>query len=226
MTSTPIRPSRRGALLRTRRHILKQATALSGLAVLAACSLPGQGAPPRQFRLTPKSTFDAAMPSVDWSLAVLRPNADRSVDTVRIPLVSGGLETQYYANAEWSQRAPLMVQTLMVESFANSGSIAVVGNDRMDVRPDFRLNSVIREFQAEGEPGAAPTVRVAIEASLVKMPQRDVVGTFTFERSVAAGSDRIEDIVTAYDEALGSALKRLVPWALETGNGTGDRASL
>lgn len=224
MNSSSIRPPRKGGPSRSRRQILALASAASAL--LAACSLPGQGAPPRQFRLTPKSTFDAGIPTVDWSLIVLKPEADRSVDTVRISLVSAGIETQYYANAQWSDRAPSMVQRLLVESFVNSGGISVVGGDRSGLRPDFRLKTVLREFQAEGTPGAAPTIRVAIDASLVRMPQRDVVGTSAFQSSAAANSDRIEDIVAAYDEALGSAFKRLVPWALETGNDAGDRASL
>ncbi len=205
----------------SRRFFLRGSAAVSSIALLAACAVPGQGAPPRQFRLTPKSTFDAGLPSVDWSLIVLKPEADRSVDTVRIPLVSGGVETQYYANAEWSDRAPAMVLRLLVESFVNSGGISVVGSDRSGLRPDFRLKTVLREFQAEGAPGAAPTVRASIEASLVRMPQRDVVGTIAFERSEPASSDRIEDIVAAYDEALGSVLKRLVPWTLATGNEAG-----
>ena len=219
MTGVPIDLSRATGVAHTRRVFLKQASALSGLAALTACSIPGQGAPPRKFRLTPKSTFDAEVPTVDWSLAVLTPEADRSVDTARIPLVSSGLETQYYANVEWSQRAPLMVQTLIVESFRNSGGIAVVGTDRMDVRPNYRLNTTLREFQAEGDPGSPPEVHVRIEAKLVKMPQREVVGTFTFDSTEPAGSESIEDIVAAYDEALGSVLKRLVPWALQTGTG-------
>lgn len=202
----------------SRRSILRTAMTAPGLVILGACALPGQGEAPRRFRLTPKSTFDADLPTVNWSLVVVEPQADRSVDTVRIALMSGGTEMQYYANADWSNRAPAMVQTLLVESFVNSDRIAVVGNDRAGLRPDFRLSSVLREFQAEGTPGEAPTVRVKFDASLVQLPQRDVVGTTAVEQAVPAASDRIEDIVNAYDEALGSVLKNLVGWTLATGN--------
>ena len=210
-----------GAMAPSRRHVLRGSAAISGMALLAACSLPGQGAPPRQFRLTPKSTFDAELPRADWSLAVLTPEADRAVDTTRIPLLSGGTEMQYYANSEWSDRAPSMVQRLLIESFVNSGGIDVVGSDRSGLRADFRLKTVLREFQAEGDPGSAPTIRVQVDATLVKLPQRDPVGSVTIDRVVPASSDRLEDIVAAYDEALGGVLKRVVPWALSTGNAAG-----
>ncbi len=205
----------------SRRSILRTAMTAPGLVILGACALPGQGEAPRQFRLTPKSTFDADLPTVDWGLVVLKPEADRSVDTARIALMSGGTEMQYYANADWSDRAPAMVQRLLVESFVNSGGISVVGSDRSGLRPDFRLKTVLREFQAEGAPGAAPTVRVGIQASLVQLPERNVVGTTAVEQAVPAASDRIEDIVNAYDEALGSVLKNLVGWTLATGNAAG-----
>lgn len=225
MKKTPNNAPGYGPRAASRRQVVQSAAALSGAAILAACSLPGQTAPPRQFRLTPKSTFDAGLPSVDWALLVLRPEADRVVDTTRITLVSGGLETQVYANSEWADRAPAMVQRLLVESFVNSGGISVVGSDRSGLRPDYRLKTVLREFQAEGSPGSAPNIRVGIDASLVQMPRRNVVGTTSVQRTEQASSDRIEDIIAAYDNALGGVFKELVTWTLVTGEEAGGAAS-
>ena len=70
-----------------RRGLIFMGAALPALA-LGACQLPGQSAPPRQFRVTPKTTFDE-LPQVDWALAVDRPTVDRSIDTNRIARVSG-----------------------------------------------------------------------------------------------------------------------------------------
>ncbi len=55
----------------------------------------------------------------------------------------------YYANAAWTDRAPLMIQTLLVESLENSRRIVGVGRDPLSVRPTYVLQSELREFQAE-----------------------------------------------------------------------------
>ena len=56
-------------------HLRRGLAAVAVAAVaLAACSLelPGQGDPPRQFVLTPKSTYDDDVPKVEWQLLVTR----------------------------------------------------------------------------------------------------------------------------------------------------------
>ena len=58
----------------------------------------------------------------------------------------------YYALANWTDRAPLMVQGLVVESFENSGRIVAVGREAVGLKPDFVLKIEIREFQAEAYP--------------------------------------------------------------------------
>ncbi len=112
---------------------------------LAACQLPGSGPPPREFRLTPKTTFDE-LPKVDWSLVVARPEASPAIDTTRIAVVRTGLEIEYYADARWVDRPAAMLQPILVQSFRNSGAITVVADDRADVpsgvRPQYRPRHV------------------------------------------------------------------------------------
>ena len=64
------------------------------------------------------------------------------------------MQIEYYARAQWSDRAPQMVQTLMIESFENSQRIIAVGRDVVGLRADFILKSELREFQAEYFNGA------------------------------------------------------------------------
>ena len=199
-----------------RRHLLGCGAVFPALAILPGCQLPGSGPAPREFRLTPKSTFSEGLPTVAWSLGIGTPTADRSVDTNRIARLTGGVELEYFANATWANRPAAMIQTLLLQSFRNSGAIDVVVDDRSDVRPDFVLQTDLRAFQAEQTSGP-PDVRAALDAKLVQMPKRDVVGSESFDHTVAAAAGDIEAIVTAFDDALGKALKRLVEWTLATG---------
>ena len=101
----------------SRRAFVFTGVTACGLAA-AGCipSLPGQKAAPTTHRLTQKSTFDD-LPDVTWTLTVAEPTAERSLDTNRIAVVRDGTTIDYYANASWSDRAPAMIQSLMVASF-------------------------------------------------------------------------------------------------------------
>ena len=145
------------------------------------------------------------------------PVTDASLNTTKIGLQQSPTQMEYYARAGWADRAPLMVQTLMIESFENSDYIVAVGRESVGLRADYILKSELREFQAEYFHGALPSVRVAINAKLVKLPRRTIIGSESFEAVAPAKADTLSDIISAYDEALGSVLKDLVEWTLTTG---------
>jgi cholesterol transport system auxiliary component len=200
----------------SRRALLRAGLGL-GLAGLGACQvLPGAQPAPREFRLTPKTTFDP-LPTVDWSLQVARPDASPTIDTTRIAVVRRGVEIEYYANARWVDRPSAMLQPILVQSFRNSGAIAVVGGDRIGFRPDFVLNTDLVAFYARQAEGAPPEVRVEIAGSLIQMPRRDVAGTTEIGRTVQATGSELIAIAAAFDDALGKVVKRIVEWTLATG---------
>jgi cholesterol transport system auxiliary component len=206
--SSCVRPSRRNLLLR--------GGLAFGLLATGACQLPGSRPPPREFRVTPKTTFDA-LSKVDWSLVVARPEASPAIDTTRIAVVRTGLEIEYYADARWVDRPAAMLQPTLVQSFRNSGAITVVADDRATFRPDFVLNTDLVAFQAMQQEAQPPAVRVVIAASMMQLPRRNVVGSTEIGRTVeAAGGDLIA-ITAAFDDALGKVIKRVVEWTLTTG---------
>ncbi len=56
-----------------------------------------------------------------------------------------------------------------------------------------------------------------LNAKLVQMPQRTIIGSQRFTRRIKAKADTLEDIVAAFDDALGKVLKELVTWTLKSG---------
>ena len=205
-----------------RRRLLQFGAGLPLLAVLPACAdlVPGQRPAPNFYRLTPKSTFAEELPYVQWQLVLEAPVANAGLATTRIALAQKPLEVEYYARSSWTDRAPQMVQTLMIESFENSQRIVSIGRESLGLRSDFVLKSELREFQAEYyavEEGQPPRIRVNVSAKLVQMPRRVIVASQSFERIVQAEADNIDAVVTAFDDALGGVLRDLVGWTLVTG---------
>ena len=202
-----------------RRRLLDVAMALPVLLAAPGCQLVDTSPRPREFRLTPKSSFSERLPYVDWSLGVSRPRGDRSIDTDRIVRLTGGIELEPYANVAWANRPAPMIQILILQSFQNSGAIDLVVDDRSDLRPDLVLRTGLREFQAEQVDAGPPVIRVALDAKLLEMPKRNVLGGEIFDHRVKAAGNNIEAIVAAFDQALGRAIKGLVEWTLMTGEG-------
>jgi cholesterol transport system auxiliary component len=125
-----------------------------------------------------------------------------------------------------------MVSRLLVESFENSDKIIAVGRDSIGLRSNILLKTELREFQAEYPKegayenqldgatgtGQVPNIRVRIAAKLVKMPQRIIVASKTFESVIPAEKNSMDSIVRAFDDALGKALKGIVVWTLTEGD--------
>ena len=73
----------------------------------------------------------------------------------RVTLTGGRSPTtiDYFANAAWSDRAPAMVQSLLIESFEQTGKIISVSRDLAVLRADYILMSELRRFEARYESG-------------------------------------------------------------------------
>jgi cholesterol transport system auxiliary component len=197
-----------------------KALAVPPLASLAAACegvVPGKGPPPILYRLTPKSTFRADLPKVPWQLVLELPVTNAGLSTTRIALYRNPTRLEYYARASWTDRAPNMVLTLMIESFENSDRIVAVGRESVGLRSDFLLKTELREFQAEYYRGDRPVAHVGINAKLVMSAARAIVASQNFDCRQEAAADSLGDIIAAFDEALGKCLKKLVEWTLLTG---------
>ena len=176
--------------------------------------IPGRGAPPKLYSLSPKSTYSADLPTVSWQLVVEVPVSAETLNTPRIALSRDPLTLDYYGNVLWSERAPVLVQTLLVESFENTGKIVAVARKATDLRADYVLKTDLREFQAEYSASGPPVAHVQINAKLVKMPERTIIAAFKSERRIEATGSEMIDVVYAFDEALGKVLRDIVEWAL------------
>ena len=192
---------------------------LATVLVAGACDgsfLPGSSDPTQLYVLTPKSTYPDDLPNVRWQLTIDLPIAQAGLNIARIALRRTPTSLEYYARSNWIDTAPLMIQPLLVESFENSGKIVSVGRQSISLRPDYVLITDLREFQAEYFDDGPPEVRVRINAKLIKMPERVIIGTTTVERVARARQTDLDTVITAFDNALGGVLKQVVIWTLRT----------
>lgn len=196
-----------------RRGLLMAAAALP----LSACGgLIPQAPPSNLYTLSPKTSFRADLPKVDFQLVVEEPYAAGGLDTHRIAIYTTPYEVKYYAEARWAERVPRMVQTLLVESFENTGKIVSVGRQSVGLRSDFNLKSELREFQAELRDGGngVPEVLVGLNSKLVSQSRAQIVASVNFDRRVKAKGNSLPQVIEAFDEALGHVLRETVQWTM------------
>jgi cholesterol transport system auxiliary component len=155
---------------------------------------------------------------VKWSLVVDEPTAARQIDTSRIALMNGPFRVEYYADVEWTDNAPAMVQLLLIQSFQNTGRLPVVAPTRQTLATNFLLLSNLRKFQVENDASGTPQATVTIEVTLLQMPRRTPVATARFENATPVNSKSTETVSAAFDSSLGEVMRRVVDWTLQQGN--------
>ena len=209
----PLKPVRPPLNAIGRRHFL-----LLSAAGLAGCGLvPDVNKPLTLYTVKPKVSLPEQPAKVTWQLVVAEPSAERDIDTTRIALSRTANVIEYFADGNWSDTAPKMVQAKMIEAFESTNAIVAVGRDAAGLRADYVLQSDLRDFQADytAKDGAA-TAHIRLIAKLVQMPDRRITRTVSAEASAPAGSKDLAAIVVAFEQALGQVLSKIVTGILAT----------
>ncbi len=187
---------------------------------LTACTSPlGGGSPPQLYTLSPVKEFPPTLPKTGAQLLIEAPSAPGGLDTERIALMKSAISLDYFAGAAWTDRAPKMVQDLLVESFENTGKIAAIDRESLALRADFVLEPDMRDFTAIYGATGAPTVRVRLGLKLVRLPEKQIVGQHTSSADVPATDNSVPAVVVGFDSALHQVMADTVAWTLTTMGG-------
>ena len=182
---------------------------------LAGCSGLLGGSAPHLYRVTPKSTYPPNLPHRSVQLLIDAPLTPAGLDTSRIALTRSAVSIDYFADSEWTERAPLLVQTALLQSFENSKAINAIDRESVGLRSDFILRTELRHFEAVYDsPDGPAEIWVAINVRLVNPTSRDIVAQTSFERRERASANDMPNIILAFDEALGGVMKEIVLWTV------------
>lgn len=159
----------------------------------------------------------AAGPAVTWQLVVDEPVASDPVRGARIVLKPGSGAYGVIQGARWTDRAPELVQALLVQGFEDSRRIVGVGRTSSSVRGDFALLVELRDFQAEYDAADGDAVAVSLSVKLVRYASNDVLAARVFQRRVGLEARGVDGIVAGFDAALEALVPEVVDWTLSTG---------
>ena len=184
---------------------------------VTACSgVLGGGSPPQLYTLTPVKEIPPTLPKSGAQLLIEAPVAPGGLDTERIALMRSAVSVDYFAGSAWTDRAPLMVQSLLVESFENTGKVAAIDRESLALRADFILKPELRDFTAIYSGSDTPVVRVRVGLKLVRLPDRQIVAQRPVSADAPAQQNSVSGVVEAFDVALHQVIADTVAWTLPT----------
>jgi cholesterol transport system auxiliary component len=181
----------------------------------AGSLLGPSGEAPQTYRLEVADVAGEAA-RVPLALGVARPRAAVSLDTERIAVVQPDNRFDYFVGVRWSEPAPQMLQAVIVRVLQSDGRYEVVVAAPNRVPTDRLLDLELRRFEAVyAADGAAPTVRVEFQATMVDPRQVRRVSSIVASSEVAAADNRRDAVLDAYQRATAEAVHALAVWLRE-----------
>jgi cholesterol transport system auxiliary component len=144
------------------------------------------------------------------SVLVQRPEAGPGLSSERIALLRSERRFDFYAASRWAAPAPDILESLMVDTLRATGAFSAVFDDSAPFAPRYSLRCTLRRFEADyTKGGGAPTVFVALDCTLGRRRDRELLASFTASGSAVAQEDRLNAVVAAFESATAAAMNEL-----------------
>jgi ABC-type uncharacterized transport system auxiliary subunit len=149
------------------------------------------------------------------SVLLQRPEAGPGLDSERIALLRGDHRFDFFAASRWAAPAPDLVESVMIDALRATGSFAAVFDDTSPFAPRYNLRCTLRRFEADytadrgSAGGRGPTVQVALDCTLGRHRDRELLASFTARGSSVASEDRLNAVVAAFETATATAMTEL-----------------
>jgi len=188
---------------------------LAAAFALAGCGdiLPKPAPPPALYRLTAASDFSSGVAAAPTQLQIEVPNAEAALDTTRIALSRSATTLDYFADAAWTDRLPLVLQARLLASFQNAHRLVAIAGTASAAQSDAILTIELRHFEAQYGGSGPPQWRIELNADLISAVDRKVIATRLFTGSAAVPQNNMAAIIDGADQAWRGVATQIVDWA-------------
>ncbi len=184
-------------------------------ALLSACSLLPASEQILVYRLPAMSPTQKTTETVNWSLRLMTPHTNQTLDSMRIAVIPEGDLITNYKGIRWSERAPILLRDRLLDAFQTDGRIQTVTSDTSTFNVDMELTSELAAFQSEYRNGK-PEIRIILDMHLVKSQSQQVVTSHRFDiRQISKNSDA-KSVIQAFGLACDSLSREVVDWTINS----------
>ena len=143
-------------------------------------------------------------------LVVQRPETSPGLATERIALLRSENRFDFYAASRWAAPAPDVISSVMIDTLRATGAFSAVLDDSAPYAARYSLRCTLRRFEADyTKASGAPTVFVALDCTLGRRRDRELLSSFTAQGSARAAEDRLNAVVAAFESATAAAMSEL-----------------
>ena len=132
-------------------------------------------------------------------------------ETRKILVRPSGKEDPTFANAQWPDNMPKLLQTKIIQSFENSGFLRTAAKSTEGITADHQLLIDLRSFQISASP--EPVGEIEFAAKILG-DNGQIVEALIFRATVPAKAMDAPAAAAALNEAFGKAVTELVLWTL------------
>lgn len=194
-----------------RLFLLALAAALSGCAAISALDRAAE--PQDVFEIRAPDVAPAGRRDIDFVVEI--PAASGAIDTDGILIRPTPLQVAYLPEARWSEPAPVMLQTAMVEGFLRADAFRYVGRTPLGVSGDVALVTNLVDFGAQARLDEDRTVvEMTLVARLVNEEDAAIVATRTFTHAVTVPGTSAPAVLAGFEAVSETVLSDLIRWAV------------
>ncbi len=214
------------------RSIARIGVLAAAAGLLPACSVLPPGQTVDVYRLPSHSTGDANQTPAGTVVAGGAPAARHTavlrvaslesgvaLDSAKIVVIPDGDVLSSYRGARWSDPAPELMRTRLVQAFTADNRIIALKDNNSSVHADLELGGELEAFQIEYRDGK-PVVRVRFDVTLVDISGRRVIAVHRFEVLDTPPTSDVPAIVKAFGRATDALSSQVVDWALHAATPT------
>ena len=170
------------------------------------------------YQLKPITEAYTTLPNINWRLGIEHPKTTGGLQSRKIAMRPDSHQIEYISGARWIEPLPAMLQTLILESFENSGKFKYVGRQTTSLNADYLLLSEVRDFHLmRNDVTLKRKIVIKIRVTLVDRWKKNVLHETTIIEQHPVKNLKMESVIAGFDQATQNMLQKLTRWTLENG---------
>ncbi len=153
------------------------------------------------------------------NLQVTTPQMASGLSGSQVALIYNDIHLDYYSSIKWSEKLEEMILDRLQQSLQRSQKYKTVIDNKVKVAPDYFLAVQVLDFQAEYSQNikevdkssvTPPIINITMEFIWIKESSRKIAKKRTISHKVQAKSNKLEDIMQAFNTSFALVQKDLI----------------
>jgi cholesterol transport system auxiliary component len=183
--------------------------------LVSACSLLPASEQVQIYRLPTVTSAHTQAEKLNWSLRLMTPHANQTLDSVRIAVIPEGDLITNYKGIRWSERAPILLRDRLLDAFQTDGRLQTITSDTSTFNVDVELTSELSAFQSEYRNGK-PEIRIILDMHLVNSQSQQVIASHRFDVHQSSKNSDAKSVIQAFGLACDSLSREVVDWTINS----------